>query len=144
MNKYNYRINKDFPIHKNVLKRLKKKLAYTLYEKLLTKKRELASKPLHSKNSLSVLSQEKKGDQVDQFNQMQEEDKYTKRLKRDALLLNQILIALERMQNGRYGICDQTEETIDAKRLLSIPWTRLSLEGAEIEEESNKTNFLSI
>lgn len=42
--------------------------------------------------------------------------------------------ALSRIENSRFGICEETEEEIEAERLLAIPWTRLSLEGAEIRE----------
>ncbi len=37
-----------------------------------------------------------------------------------------------------YGICEETEELIEEDRLLAIPWTRLSIEGAEIRESVNK------
>ena len=38
------------------------------------------------------------------------------------------------MESGEYGICEQTGEKIELNRLLSLPWTTLSIEGAEIEE----------
>ncbi len=46
--------------------------------------------------------------------------------------------ALGRIENGTYGICEETEEPIEDKRLAAIPWTRLSLEGAEVREREQK------
>ena len=129
--------NKNFPIHPEVIKRLTKAISIKLYEKLITKKTELSNRPFASKHALSHLGKEKGGDQADQVNRLQEEAKYTGQMQRDLLLLEKILKALERMENGQYGICEQTEEVIELKRLESIPWTTLSIEGAEIAESEN-------
>ena len=143
MKSQNYAINQVLPIHKNVIKRLKKTLACQIYKKLLNKKKELLNKPLHSKVKLSLLSEQRGGDSVDQVNQMREETNYTFRIKRDTRLLDQVIKALERMENGLYGICDQTQEPINQKRLLSLPWTTLSIEGAEIEESNQIKSYMS-
>lgn len=129
--------NKNFPIHQTVIKRLTKPTSIQLYEKLLTKKTQLANRPFASKHALSHLGKEKGGDQADQVNRLQEEAKYTGQMQRDLLLLEKILKALERMENGSYGICEQTKEVIELKRLESIPWTTLSIEGAEIAESES-------
>ena len=143
MKKQNYAINQNPPIHQKVFKRLKKSLALQIHEKLLQKKRELLNKPLHSKTKLSLVSEQRGGDQVDQVNQMREEANYTRRIKRDTKLLDEVVKALERMENGSYGICNQTQEVINEKRLLSLPWTTLSIEGAEIEENYPARNYMS-
>ena len=59
---------------------------------------------------------------------------------RDKLLakIKEIDEALGRMEAGAYGTCEETEEPIEEKRLLAIPWTRLSLEGAEVREREQK------
>ncbi len=59
---------------------------------------------------------------------------------RDKLLakIKEIDESLERMENGSYGICEETGDEIEEKRLLAIPWTRLSLEGAEVREREQK------
>jgi DnaK suppressor protein len=48
--------------------------------------------------------------------------------------LLEIEMALSRMEQGTFGVCEETEEVIEADRLLAIPWTRLSIEGAELRE----------
>jgi DnaK suppressor protein len=52
--------------------------------------------------------------------------------------LSEIESALGRIESGIFGLCEETEEPIEAERLLAIPWTRLSIEGAEIRESMNK------
>ena len=42
------------------------------------------------------------------------------------------------MEQGIFGICEETEEQIEIERLLALPWTRLSIEGAEIREAVRK------
>lgn len=48
--------------------------------------------------------------------------------------LLEIEMALSRIEQGTFGICEETEEFIESERLLAIPWTRLSIEGAELRE----------
>ena len=59
---------------------------------------------------------------------------------RDKLLakIKEIDEALGRMENKSYGICEETGDEIEEKRLQAIPWTRLSLEGAEVREREQK------
>jgi len=140
MKNQNYAINQELPIHQDVIERLKEPLAIEIYKKLLNKKRELLNQSFHSKARLNSSSEQRGGDSVDQVNQINEEVNYAIRFKRDTKLLDQVTNALERMKNGLYGICDQTHEVISEKRLLSLPWTRLSIEGAEIEE-SNRQSY---
>lgn len=42
--------------------------------------------------------------------------------------------ALARIERGIYGICEETDEPIELDRLRALPWTRLSIEGAELRE----------
>lgn len=141
--KQNQPIHKDYPIHKDVIKRFTKKTAIELYKKLLNKKAEVQNRPYASKYALSLLGGEKGGDQADQVNRLQEEVRHTEQIQRDNLLLEKILLALKRIESGEYGICEQTEEVIELNRLQSLPWTTLSIEGAEIEE-SNKRNIRQV
>lgn len=52
--------------------------------------------------------------------------------------LKEIEWALARMERGTYGICEETDEPIELERLRALPWTRLSIEGAEIREAVNR------
>lgn len=46
--------------------------------------------------------------------------------------------ALARIETGQFGLCEETQEPIESERLLAIPYTRLSIEGAEIREAFNR------
>ncbi len=57
---------------------------------------------------------------------------------RERLLIAEIDNALMRIENNSYGICEETGEPIEPNRLQAMPWTRFSLEGAEIREKQRK------
>jgi RNA polymerase-binding protein DksA len=50
-------------------------------------------------------------------------------------LLREIDDALERMENGTYGICEGTGEPINRARLEAQPWARYSVEYARMLEK---------
>jgi len=52
-------------------------------------------------------------------------------------LLNDIDVALKRIEEGTYGVCEIYGTPIPRKRLLAMPYTRLSKKAQE-EEEKNK------
>lgn len=52
--------------------------------------------------------------------------------------LLEIESALARIERGSYGICEETDEPIEVERLRALPWTRLSIEGAEIREAMSR------
>ncbi len=45
--------------------------------------------------------------------------------------LKEVENALRKIENGTYGICEETDEPIETRRLEKMPWTRLSIEAAE-------------
>lgn len=55
---------------------------------------------------------------------------------RDMQKLREIELALGKMAQGEYGICEDSGEPIDKKRLEKIPWARYTLEVQELIEEN--------
>ena len=53
-------------------------------------------------------------------------------------ILSEIDDAIKRIKNGTYGICEITGKPIPESRLLSIPYTRCTLEGQQIKEAEIK------
>ena len=47
--------------------------------------------------------------------------------------LRQVDAALERIENGTYGVCVVTGKPIPEERLEALPWTDVTVEGAEQE-----------
>ena len=53
---------------------------------------------------------------------------------KDRKLLIEIDVAMEKMKNGEYGLCEGTDEPIGFKRLEIRPWTRYSVAHKELLE----------
>ena len=83
-------------------------------------------------------SRDRGGDETDQAVDTLAEGQYMSAQERSRTQLLEIEIALAKIERGVYGICEETDEAIEPERLLAIPWTRLSVEGAEIREDLSK------
>lgn len=83
------------------------------------------------------------GDEIDQAVAQLEEYNLLINQERLRFQLSEIEFALARIEKNVFGICEETLEPIEEQRLLSIPWTRLSIEGAEIRERY-KNHFAQI
>lgn len=106
-------------------------------QKLLATKADLMNRAKQSANDFNQIDKAS-GDEIDQSAAHQEEHTflvYQNRIKEQII---EIDFALARIQQGTYGICEETEEKIEHERLLAIPWTRLSIEGAEMREKAKK------
>ena len=84
------------------------------------------------------LTQQITGDEGDMAQTLT--DQHTALTRREKVVseLKEINDALGRIENGSYGVCEETEEKIERARLVAIPWTRLSLTGAEMRESRRK------
>ena len=56
--------------------------------------------------------------------------------------LHEIQLALERIEDGTFGICEGLGIPIEKERLDAIPWTRYSLEYARQKEKENGPGFI--
>lgn len=101
-------------------------------QKLLAAKADILSR-LHT-HSLDFRERESGGDEADQTVSILTENHLFITQQRLRHQLLEIESALGRIERGNYGICEETEEPIEPERLLAIPWTRLSIEGAEMRE----------
>lgn len=77
------------------------------------------------------------GDESDQSLAHQEEHAFLVAQARTKQRILEIEYALARIENGTFGICEETSEPIEEERLNALPWTRFSIEGAEIQETEN-------
>jgi DnaK suppressor protein len=87
---------------------------------------------------LNLDNDDKGGDEADQTVRVLAEAEFLNMHERLRSQLFEIDSALGRIENGSFGLCEETEEAIEPERLRAIPWTRLSIEGAEIRESMNK------
>lgn len=105
-------------------------------EKLLTAKTDLLNRVKEARGKLDQF--ERGGDEADQTMRILAEQEMLTQTDRLRSQLLEIESALGRIENGSYGYCEETEEQIETERLKAIPWTRLSIEGAEIRESVDK------
>lgn len=109
----------------------------TCKQKLLKMKAELLNRAKQAATDFNQIDKAS-GDEIDQSSAHQEEHTFLVNQNRIKTQLLEIEQALARIENGTYGVCEETEEKIESERLLAIPWTRLSIEGAEIREAAQK------
>lgn len=105
-------------------------------QRLIEAKTDLMNRVRDGRQNLVI--EEKGGDEGDQTMRILAESEFLNNQERLRRQLVEIEMALARIQAGSYGVCEETEETIEVDRLLAIPWTRLSIEGAEMREAVNK------
>ena len=110
----------------NVVKECKKRL--------LEAKMDILNRVKIGREVLSSQESQASGDEADQTARLMQESEFISNQERLRTQLAEIEFALARIENGTYGVCEETEEPIEVDRLLAIPWTRLSIEGAEIRE----------
>lgn len=112
------------------------KLVDECKRRLITAKTDLLNRVRDSRMDLHF--EDKGGDEADQTVRILAEAETLSMNERLRSQLLEIELALSRIESGTYGICEETEEPIESERLLAIPWTRLSIEGAEIRESVQK------
>ena len=113
------------------------KLVSECRNKLLTSKQDILNRVKDARSTLDQ-NDDKGGDEGDQTIRVLAEQEFLSMHERLRSQLMEIESALARIENGAFGFCEETDEEIEPERLRAIPWTRLSIEGAEIRESVNK------
>ncbi len=116
--------------------RVSEKLVSECKGKLLQSKADLLNRVKEAKMNFDT--DDKGGDEADQTVRVLAEQEFLNMTDRLRSQLLEIESALGRIENGTFGYCEETEELIEPERLRAIPWTRLSIEGAEMRESMNK------
>lgn len=104
---------------------------------LLNAKEDILNRVQSTKQSLNFVS-ERGGDEGDQTVRALAESEMLGMHDRLRSRLMEVEYALARIEAGTFGYCEETEEPIEEERLKALPWTRLSIEGAEIRESLRK------
>ncbi|MDG0814970.1 TraR/DksA family transcriptional regulator [Bdellovibrio svalbardensis] len=101
-------------------------------KKLLLQKQEILNRFRTAQRE--YIHTEKSGDEADQSVAHIAEHSFLVSQERMRNQLLEVEMALARIETGNFGMCEETEEPIEVERLLAVPWTRLSIEGAELRE----------
>ncbi len=121
---------------KSIGNKITEKVIKDCRDKLLKSKMDLLNRVREAREKLDL--GEKGGDEADQTMRLLAEQEMLNLNDRLRSQLYEIESALGRIENGSFGFCEETEESIEVERLRAIPWTRLSIEGAELRESVNK------
>lgn len=116
--------------------KITEKLVHECRDKLLKTKMDLLNRVKEAREKLDL--GEKGGDEADQTMRLLAEQEMLNLNDRLRSQLFEIESALGRIESGAFGYCEETEEPIEVERLRAIPWTRLSIEGAELRESVNR------
>ena len=114
-----------------------KKFISECRQKLLRVKEEILNELRSAKKRLNHEG-DRGGDEVDQTTRISDERNIQLMVMRRHQKLQEVEQALARIEEGKYGICEETEEYIEEERLRAMPETNLSIEGAEIRENNQK------
>lgn len=93
-------------------------------EKLLTMRRELIDKLNEKYSEAMSVGGDGIQDSADEAYNLYNKNLLLGRVETDALKLRLIEQALQRIDNGTYGVCIECEEDIEQKRLEYVPFAR--------------------
>lgn len=98
----------------------------------LMKESEATLQDLKENNMQEADENDRASSETDQFMELRTRDRMRKLIKK----INQ---ALDRIENGTYGYCEETGEPIGLARLEARPVTTLCIEAQERHERKEKT-----
>ena len=106
--------------------------------KLVNWKKNLLKESLQTLRKLQKEEYSPKPDLTDRATEEIERSFELKTRDRERKLINKINDALKRIDDGSYGYCEETGESIGIKRLEARPVATLSLEAQEMHEKKEK------
>ena len=106
-------------------------------QKLVNWKNELLKESSQTLNNLQI-ENEAKPDITDRASEEIDRSFELRTRDRERKLINKIDAALQRIEDGSYGYCDETGDPISIKRLEARPVATLSLEAQEMHERAEK------
>ena len=106
-------------------------------QKLVSWKKDLLKESSQTLNNLQN-ENEAKPDITDRASEEIDRSFELRTRDRERKLINKIDAALQRIEDGSYGYCDETGDPISIKRLEARPVATLSLEAQEMHERAEK------
>ena len=107
-------------------------------KKLLDWKIELKRSSNEAIYNSSLDDNSTSADVVDQASSYTEKNVELRAINRQIKLISKIDSALKRIQNGTYGVCEETGEPIGLKRLIARPVATLCIAAQEKHEKEEK------
>ncbi len=82
---------------------------------------------------------ERQADEVDAIERANELDLTVSHMNRESETIRLIDLALRRLENNEYGICDECEQQISPARLKAVPWAQYCIRCQEEEDRRSTT-----
>src|SRR5215469_5112899 len=117
---------------KEMVNIMKNGLKLTSYRTMLEKKADEVRRSMSAQKAAQVVARlDVPSDEGDLSQQHHEEWIFLNRNTIDMKLLREISDALQRIEQGNYGVCLECEEPISVKRLDALPWARYCVQCQE-------------
>jgi DnaK suppressor protein len=87
-------------------------------------------------NHREAIAIEQSPDHLDEIQTASDRDLAISQIDRQSNQLRRVRAALRRIRDGAFGICEQCDEDIPAKRLAAIPWASLCVVCQEAAERN--------
>jgi DnaK suppressor protein len=110
----------------------------TAKEALLKMREQILNSAMANTKNITT-SEDDRSDVLDQAAAMHEQELQRAQRAREYKLLQSINIALHKISEGTYGICDDCEETLEVTRVAANPQTIRCLPCAEQHEKKGKS-----
>ena len=106
-------------------------------ERLLSQRQEILDLYKHDLRVGQQSSDEASEDIIDRANNAYQREFMFNLSGGERRMLRQVEGALDRLDQGEYGICDHCREPIGSKRLKVVPWARYCVKCQEKEERGS-------
>ena len=103
------------------------------FRKILTAKQAELEGAVRKRDAIAI---EINPDSIDQISHTTERELAVDKLSRESSQLRSVRAALERIEDGSFGICFECEEKISKQRLAAVPWTRSCLTCQEAKDRA--------
>jgi DnaK suppressor protein len=111
------------------------KTELTTFRRILQHRQTELSAGRTSREALAI---ESSPDELDRIQHASERDYAMGNLERNSERLREVRSALDRMDEGTFGICAGCEGTINPKRLAAIPWASFCIVCQETADHQKK------
>lgn len=111
------------------------------YRETLEKKHGELAMVLRNREGIAI---EKSPDALDEVQHAAERELAIRNLDRETGLFRNVRAALQRLDEGTFGVCMHCEEEISPKRLAAVPWTAYCIQCQEMADRHREEGTESL
>ena len=107
------------------------KIELNKFKQILEEKQAELREVLRNRDGIAI---EKSPDALDEVQRAGERELAIRNLDRESNLLRNVRAALQRLDEGHFGVCMHCEDDISPKRLNAVPWTAYCISCQEMAD----------